>query len=84
MRTFRFKSYAKINLSIDVTCRRSDGYHDLKSIMQSVSLYDIITLKVGEAGIKITNSLPFLPSNRIQEPLRDLKLHIPLHPEADF
>ena len=61
MRTFRFKSYAKINLSIDVTCRRSDGYHDLKSIMQSVSLYDIITLKVGEAGIKITNSLPFLP-----------------------
>ncbi len=37
-------AYAKINLTLDVLGRRDDGYHDLRSIMQTVSLADALTL----------------------------------------
>lgn len=36
---------AKINLSLDILKKRSDGYHELKMIMQTVSLYDEITVE---------------------------------------
>lgn len=39
------KAYAKINLYLDVLGKRSDGYHLLEMIMQSVDLYDLITVK---------------------------------------
>lgn len=35
---------AKINLTLDVTGKRPDGYHNILSIMQSVDLYDTITV----------------------------------------
>ena len=38
------KAYAKINLSLDVLGIRPDGYHDLKGIMQTISLCDDLTL----------------------------------------
>ena len=40
-----YKSPAKINLSLDVISKRSDGYHELKMIMQTVSLYDEINIE---------------------------------------
>ncbi len=36
------KAFAKINLSLDVVGRRADGYHELISVMQSISLYDTL------------------------------------------
>ena len=39
------KAPAKINLFLDITARRENGYHDIKSIMQSVSLFDILTFE---------------------------------------
>ena len=41
------KAYAKLNLTLDVLGKREDGYHDLKSVMQTVSLYDDITISIG-------------------------------------
>ena len=38
------KAYAKINLFLDVTGRRDDGYHNIDTVMQSVSLCDDITI----------------------------------------
>jgi 4-diphosphocytidyl-2-C-methyl-D-erythritol kinase len=38
------RSYAKINLTLDVLGRRSDGYHELITIMQTIDLYDTICL----------------------------------------
>jgi len=38
------QAHAKINLTLDVVGRRDDGYHLLKSVMQSLSLADIITI----------------------------------------
>jgi len=42
--TYFVRSYAKINLTLDVLGKRSDGYHDLITIMQTVDLYDTICL----------------------------------------
>lgn len=42
------KAYAKINLCLDVLRRREDGYHEVKMIMQTIGLYDTLTLKKRE------------------------------------
>ena len=47
MVTLREKAYAKLNLTLDVLGKRPDGYHDLKSVMQTVSLYDMVELDIG-------------------------------------
>ena len=41
---------AKINLTLDVTGKRPDGYHDIMTIMQSVDLYDTITITDNDSG----------------------------------
>jgi 4-diphosphocytidyl-2-C-methyl-D-erythritol kinase len=40
-------AYAKINLTLDVLDRRTDGYHDLKSVMQTISIRDDIEIDIG-------------------------------------
>ena len=42
------RAYAKINLYLDVTAKRADGYHDIVSIMQTVDLYDQVSVRVCE------------------------------------
>ncbi len=46
METLYEGAYAKVNLTLDVLGKRPDGYHDLKSVMQTISLRDDITLEV--------------------------------------
>ena len=47
------KAYAKVNLSLDITGKRADGYHLLDSVMQSVSLFDTVTVEKASDGIVI-------------------------------
>ena len=47
------KAFAKINLFLDITGKRDDGYHDLDSVFQSVSLFDEITLDLQNNDIEI-------------------------------
>lgn len=55
------RSYAKINLTLDVLGRRADGFHELITLMQTVDLYDTICLsEIEEPGISITCSRPEL------------------------
>ena len=56
------RSYAKVNITLDTLRKREDGYHDVRMIMQSVSLYDKITIKKANE-IKIATNLRFLPTN---------------------
>lgn len=58
----KFKSYAKINLSLDVTGKREDGYHLLKMVMQSISLHDEIDIELKqESGVILTTDKPYIP-----------------------
>lgn len=41
------KAYAKLNLTLDVLGKREDGFHDLRSVMQTVSLFDKIEIEIG-------------------------------------
>ncbi|MCC8138890.1 MAG: 4-(cytidine 5'-diphospho)-2-C-methyl-D-erythritol kinase [Lachnospiraceae bacterium] len=62
--TIHLKAYAKINLGLDVLRRREDGYHEVKMIMQTVTLHDDLELRrTSEAGIRVENNLPYLPKN---------------------
>lgn len=45
MERISVKAYAKVNLSIEVLSKRKDGYHNIISVMQSVSLFDDITME---------------------------------------
>ena len=40
----KVKAYAKINLMLDIIYKRTDGYHDLFMIMQSIGIYDTVTV----------------------------------------
>jgi 4-diphosphocytidyl-2-C-methyl-D-erythritol kinase len=60
----KLKAFAKINLSLHVFNKRSDGYHDLESVMQSVSLYDLITLTPIASGIEVSCNNPEVPLGR--------------------
>ncbi|MDF2906873.1 MAG: ispE [Herbinix sp.] len=65
MNSITVKAYAKINLGLDVLRKRPDGYHDVCMIMQSLDLYDLITInKSREERIVISTNLSYLPSNQ--------------------
>ena len=57
------KAMAKVNLGLDVLRRRENGYHDVKMVMQTVNLYDTLTLSKIEEGIVITTNTGELPLN---------------------
>lgn len=44
----KIKAYAKINLTLDIPKIRDDGYHELSSVFQTVSLYDELEINVYE------------------------------------
>ena len=47
MTTLYEGAYAKVNLTLDVLGKRDDGYHDLKSVMQTISIRDDIEIDIG-------------------------------------
>lgn len=77
------RALGKINLGLDVLGRRENGYHDVRMVMQTVYLYDLITLeKKEEPGIELATNLSFLPANENNLAYRAAKLlmdefHIP-------
>ncbi len=58
------KGAAKINLAIDVLRKRPDGYHDVAMIMQSVALYDTITVRSNKKDIVITTNSGEIPADK--------------------
>lgn len=60
----RIKTPAKINLTLDVLGVRDDGYHDIASVMQTISLYDYLSFKLSHADaleINLSGSNPNIP-----------------------
>lgn len=74
---------AKVNLTLIVGARRDDGYHDVSTVMQTVGLYDTLTL-TGGSGLTMTCTDPDLPTDGSNLVLRaaalfcqDLHLSVP-------
>lgn len=64
MDKIQLKALAKINLGLDVIRRREDGYHDVRMIMQTVRIFDRLSLvKQEKEGIRVRTNLYYLPSN---------------------
>ncbi len=68
MQSITLKAPAKINLILDIVGKRDDGYHNLRSVMQAISIFDNITLSVkGEKcklpSISITCTKNDIPTN---------------------
>ena len=60
----KLRALAKINLGLDVTGKREDGYHEVRMVMQTIQMYDQLEIKERkEPGIRLTTNLPFLPCN---------------------
>lgn len=55
------RSYAKINLTLDVLGRKENGYHDIETVMQTVGLFDLVTVEIQKKDISVKTNLSFLP-----------------------
>jgi len=65
VKALRLKSPAKVNLRLEILRRREDGYHELRTILQKISLYDTLSVSLKkEKGISISTDHPRLPIGR--------------------
>lgn len=72
-----YKAYAKVNLALDVLRRRPDGYHDVKMIMQNLSLCDELTFTIEETedfSIELTANKEGIPTDERNLIYRAIKL----------
>ncbi len=61
--TVKVKAYAKLNLMLDILSTLKNGYHDLFMVMQSISLFDTVTVEDTDTKeIKIFCDLPDIPT----------------------
>lgn len=66
---------AKLNLTLEIGEKRSDGYHEVQSVMSCAALYDEVTLESGTSGgISMTCDCPGLPLDDTNLCLRAAKL----------
>ncbi|HWZ54981.1 MAG TPA: 4-(cytidine 5'-diphospho)-2-C-methyl-D-erythritol kinase [Verrucomicrobiae bacterium] len=79
MKSVRVLAYAKVNLCLDVLGRRADGYHELRTVFQAISLNDTLELELRpKTGIELQvlgdGSLSGVPheENLVYRALRDL------------
>lgn len=63
MSKLEIKAYAKINLGLDVVRRLENGYHEVKMVMQTVGIYDVLTFEKAAEGIVITTDSGELPTD---------------------
>lgn len=64
MKTITLEAPAKINLTLDILGRRADGYHDLRMVMQSVSLGDTVTVTESGDGFALLAEGITLPAGK--------------------
>ncbi len=58
----RLRAMAKINLGLDIIGKREDGYHEVRMIMQTIRMYDVLEIrKKSSPGISLSTNLPYIP-----------------------
>src|SRR5260370_40296214 len=66
------RSYAKINWALRIIGKRSDGYHDLETLFQTISLQDVLTFRKADRDA-LTCDDPTIPTNESNLILRAAK-----------
>ena len=51
MREIKIKCPAKINLTLEILNKREDGFHNIQSVMQTIDLFDILTINITKNDI---------------------------------
>jgi len=66
MTELRLPAFAKVNLCLHVLGRRGDGYHELRTVFQTIGLHDVlrVSLAPASAGIEFECDDPSLPGGR--------------------
>src|SRR5207249_6775993 len=62
--TVTVRSFAKINLGLCIGAKRSDNFHELRTVYQTIGLHDVIHVRVGRgSGIEIRCEDPRVPTD---------------------
>ena len=80
MNEYRIKAYAKINLGLDVVRRLENGYHEVKMVMQTVGIYDVLDFERTDGGIVITTDSGELPTDENNLIYKAAKLMMETYP----
>src|SRR5690349_10201322 len=72
-RSCTMKSYAKINWSLRITGKRADGFHDLETVFQTISLHDELTFRDADALSLICDD-PSIPTDDTNLVMRAARL----------
>lgn len=63
--SIHLKSLAKVNLRLEILRKREDGYHEIRTIFQKISLYDTLHFSLKRRrGVRITTDHPCLPTGK--------------------
>ena len=55
---------AKVNLTLDILGKRNDGYHEMRMVMQTISLCDTVTVEETESGFVLETDGDFIPAGK--------------------
>jgi 4-diphosphocytidyl-2-C-methyl-D-erythritol kinase len=64
MRSVTIRAFAKINLSLHVSDVRPDGYHEVRTILQAIDLFDRLTIVARPGPFEIRSNVPGIPVDR--------------------
>ncbi len=96
MKTIKVSCPAKINLTLEIVNKREDGFHNIKSIMQTISLYDYLHINALDAAeIKINlngnnNEIPYNEKNLVYKAANEfliesgIKAHLDIYIEKNI
>ena len=60
----RLRALAEINVGLDIIRKREDGYHEVRMIMQTIQMYDVLEIHRRKTpGISLTTNLPYIPTD---------------------
>ena len=75
----KIKCPAKINLTLEIVNKRDDGFHNIKSIMQMINLYDYLTISIKKSlnnEIKLSGTSDEIPYNETNLVYKAVNLYL--------
>ncbi len=74
--TLVLPAYAKLNLTLDVIGRRPDGYHEIESVLQTISLHDLVSVERSDCKVFNVVGPPIAGENLVLKAAKELEAHL--------